>query len=130
MFAVGLLSAAPAAAHPRHEDSSFQRPRKGPLAHLDPRQRAKFHEEIGFSYPFLILGGLDLIAATIVVAATPNLWQGIVGLVSGGLLVASGVAVMVHTLVDWGIGPPRKDRWSRARAPQIAFLPGVIVGRW
>jgi hypothetical protein len=138
----GLFVATPAMAHDGNDHdhdepkTSSQWTRKGPLKHLDARQRKKFHEEIGFSYPFLILGGLDLASAIVVTASTPYLWQGIVGMVSGGGLIISGLGVMVHTLVDWGLGPARKDYWEmRGARPgthplQIAVLPGAIVGRW
>ena len=104
--------------------------RRGPLAHMDARQRAKFHEEMGFSSPFLVLGGIDLAAGIVVAAGTPNLWQGIVGIVSGGLLILGGFSVMIHTLLQWSIGPPRKDYWSRRRGLDVAVLPGVLIGRW
>ncbi len=106
--------------------------RKGPLKHLDARQRKKFHDDLGFAYPLYIMGGLGLTAGTITASATPYLWQGIVSMLSGTGMLISGVSLMIHTFVEYGIGPPRKDYWDMraGRRLQIAVGPGVIVGRW
>lgn len=110
---------------------SWRLDRTGPLAHLDARQRKKFHEDLGFSYPLLILGGLDLAAGIVVLAATPYFEQGLVATVSGGLAVAGGLSMMIHTLVDWGIGPARTDRWSMRQPPvQVAVGFGTVSLRW
>mgnify|MGYP006928164542 CR=1 FL=1 len=131
---VGPLGASTAFAHDDHkhddDDSARRWQRKGPLAHLEARQRKAFHEEISYSSPFFVLGGLDLAAGLVVVGTTEYLEQGLIGVISGGLLVAGGFSVLIGTLVKWGIGPTQRDYWSRGPGLQVAILPGAIVGRW
>ncbi len=129
-LAAGLFLAAPAHAHPDHEGSSERWTRKGPLKHFDARERARFREDLSYSAPFFVLGGLDLAAGIVVTAGTPYLEQGLVALVSGGLTVVGGFSLLIHTLVDWGLIGPKHDFWSGRPGLRLAVGPGVLVGRW